>query len=57
MQKHLQQHHKIIIESSVDSVQEAILKQLKQLKQLYFNIKSSDQIKKIDAQVFEKQLN
>jgi len=38
-------------------VQETTLKQLKQLKQLYLNTKSSDQIKEIDAQVFEKQLN
>jgi len=38
-------------------VQEAILKQLEQLEQLYLNTKSSDQIKEIDAQVFEKQLN
>jgi len=28
-----------------------------QLKQLYFQAKSFDQIKSIDAQVFEKQLN
>ena len=38
-------------------MQETILKQLEQLEQLYFNVKSSDQIKEIDAQVFEKQLN
>ena len=38
-------------------MQETTLEQLEQLKQLYFNTKSSDQIKEIDAQVFEKQLN
>ena len=57
MQRYLQQHHEIIVKSSVDSVQEIILKQLEQLEQLYLNTKSSDQIKEIDAQVFEKQLN
>ena len=57
MQKYLQWYHKIIIESSVDSVQEATLKQLEQLKQLYLNAKSSDQTEEIDVQVFEKQLN
>ena len=57
MWKHLQWYHKITIESSVNSVQEAILKQLKQLEWLYLNAKSFDQIKKINAQVFEKQLN
>ena len=57
MQRHLQQHHKITVKSSVDSVQEATLEQLKQLKQLYLNAKSSDQTEEIDAQVFEKQLN
>ena len=57
MWRHLQQHHKITVESSVDSVQEATLEQLEQLEQLYLNTKSSDQIKEIDAQVFEKQLN
>jgi len=38
-------------------VQEATLEQLEQLEQLYLNTKSSDQIKEIDVQVFEKQLN
>jgi len=32
MQRHLQQHHEITVESSVDSVQETTLKQLEQLK-------------------------
>ena len=57
MWRHLWWHHEITVKSSVDSVQEAILKQLEQLKQLYLNAKSSDQIKEINAQVFEKQLN
>ena len=38
-------------------MQEATLKQLEQLEQLYLNTKSSDQIKEIDVQVFKKQLN
>ena len=38
-------------------MQEIILEQLEQLKQFYLNIKSSNQIKEINAQVFEKQLN
>ena len=53
----MQQYYEIIVENFVNSVQETILKQLKQLEQLYLNTKSSDQIKKIDVQVFEKQLN
>ena len=57
MQRHLQQHHEITVESSVDSVQEATLEQLEQLEQLYLNTKSSDQTEEINAQVFEKQLN
>ena len=57
MWRHLWWHHKITVESSVESVQEATLEQLEQLKWLYLNAKLSDQIKEIDVQVFEKQLN
>ena len=49
MQRHLWWHHEITVKNSVDSVQEAILKQLEQLEQLYLNAKSSDQTEEIDA--------
>src|SRR6266516_3150766 len=45
------------VKNSINSVQEATLEQLEQLEQLYLNTKSSDQIKEINVQVFEKQLN
>ena len=57
MWRHLQWHHEITVESSVDSVQVATLEQLEQLEWLYLNTKSSDQTEEINIQVFEKQLN
>ena len=57
MWKHLQWHHEITVKSSVDSVQEATLKQLEQLEQLYLQAKSFSQTEVIDAQVFQKQLD
>ena len=54
MWKHLQEQHDIEVNIAVSQVQAATLQQLKQL---YLQAESSDQIKSIDAQVFEKQLD
>ena len=51
MQKHLQTHHNVDIDIAVNQVQATTLQQLKQL---YFWAELSDQIKSINAQVFEK---
>ena len=54
MQKHLQTQHNVDIDIVVSQVQAATFQQLKQL---YFQIKSFNQIKIINAQVFQKQLD
>ena len=54
MWKHFWTQHNINVDIVVSWVQAAILQQLKQL---YFQAKLFDQIKAIDAQVFQKQLD
>ena len=54
MQTYLQRHHQINVKVSVSQVQTTALEQLEQL---YLQAKLSDQIKAINAQVFEKQLD
>jgi len=54
MQKHLKSWHKINVKISVSQVQATTLQQLEQL---YLQAMLSDQIKAIDAQVFQKHLN
>ncbi len=54
MWMHLQRCHQINVKASVSQVQ---MTALEQLEQLYLQAKLSDQIKAIDAQVFEKQLD
>ena len=54
MQKHLQTQHNVDIDIAVSQVQAATFQQLKQL---YLQAKSFNQIKAINAQVFQKQLD
>ena len=54
MQKHFQTQHNVDINIVVNQVQAAILQQLEQL---YLQTKSFSQIKIINAQVFQKQLD
>ena len=54
MWKHLWTWYNVDVDIAVSWVQAAILQQLKQL---YLQMKSFDQIKAIDAQVFQKQLD
>ena len=54
MQKHLWTWHNIDIDIAVSWVQAATLQQLEQL---YLQVKSFSQIKAINAQVFQKQLD
>ena len=54
MWKHFQTQHNVDIDIAVSQVQAATLQQLEQL---YLQAKSFDQIKAINAQVFQKQLD
>ena len=54
MQKHLQTQHNVNVDIAVSQIQAATFQQLKQL---YLQVKSFDQIKMINAQVFQKQLD
>ena len=54
MWKHLQTQHNVDVDIAVNQVQAATFQQLEQL---YLQAKSFNQIKAIDAQVFQKQLD
>ena len=54
MWKHLQTQHNVDVDIAVSQVQAATFQQLKQL---YFQMKLFNQIKVIDAQIFQKQLD
>ena len=54
MQKHLQTQHNVNVDIVMSQVQAATFQQLEQL---YLQTKSFNQIKAINAQVFQKQLD